>query len=155
MPDSLDVTIAKTIKTALQDASDADTFSQSFTVERIYAPLFDPEKTRSLRVVVVQKDYNKIVSTKVKNENTISAHIVVCKPLGQVDPTSAAATDAIDAMRYLTEQIITFLLRRYLGDGVGSIVSASIGEGQIFDAAALVNGHLYLAPIEVTVIITA
>ena len=155
MPDSLDVTIAKAIVTELQTASDADTFAQTFTAERVYFPLFDPEKTRSLRVVVVQKDYGKTISTKVKNENTITAHIVVCKPLGQLDPTSAAATAAIDEMRYFTEQIITFLLRRYLGDGVGSIVSAAIGDGQILDAAALVNNHVYLAPIEVTVILTA
>ena len=155
MPDSLDVTIDKAIQTALQDASDADSFAQTFTVERIWQPLFDPEKTRSLRVVVVGKDYTKTISTKTKNENTITAHVVVCKPLGQIDPSSESATPAIDEMRYLSEQIITFLLRRYLGDGVGSIVAASIGDGQRYDAAALANAHFFLTPIEVTVILTA
>lgn len=155
MPDSLDTTVAKAIVTALQTASDANAFSQTFTAERIYFPLFDPEKSRALRVVVVQKDYNKVISTKMKNENTLTAHIVVAKPLGQLDPTSAAATTAIDELRYFTEELISFLIRHYLGDGIGSIISAHIGDGQIFDAAALVNNHIYLAPIEVTVILTA
>jgi hypothetical protein len=60
VPDSLDTTIAKALKTALTTAEAADEFSQEFTPERIYFPLFDPEKTRTLRVVVVQKDYLEV-----------------------------------------------------------------------------------------------
>lgn len=152
MPDSLDTTIAKAMKTALQAASDASAFSQTFTAERIYFPLFDPEQTRTLRVVVVQKDYLKQIAAKSLDLNTINLHVVIAKPIPQVDPTSEAATAAIDELRYFTEELLDWLLRKDLGDAVGTIVEVGIGgEGQIMDAAAMVGSHLYLAPIQVTV----
>jgi hypothetical protein len=152
MSDSLDTTIAKALKTALQAASDAESFSQEFTAERIYFPLFDPEKTRTLRVVVVQKDYLKQIAAKAIDLNTINLHVVIAKPIPQVDATTEAATTAIDELRYFTEEIMEWLLRQDLGNAVGTIVEVGIGgEGQIMDASAMVSNHLYLAPIQVTV----
>jgi hypothetical protein len=48
--------------------------------------------------------------------------------------------------------MMDWLLRRDLGDAVGTITDVGIGgEGQILDAAAMVGNHVYLAPISVTV----
>lgn len=151
MPDSLDVTIAKAIKTALQTASDADEFALTFDAERIYYPQANPEESRTLRVLVIQRDYTKEIRTRSEDENTILVDVVVCKPLGQLNPTSAAATDAIDAMRYFTEQLMVFLLRRNLGAAVGTITATAIGNGELMDDAAIKNAHVYLSPIQVTV----
>ena len=152
MPDSLDTTIAKALKTSLQAASDASAFSQTFTVERIYFPLFDPEVTRTLRVVVVQKDYLKQIAAKARDLNTITAHIVICKPIPQLDPKTEDATTAIDELRYFTEELFDWLLRKDLGNTVGTITEVGIGgEGQILDAAAIAGHHVYLAPISVTI----
>lgn len=150
MADSLDTTVAKAIKAALEDG----TFSQTFTPERIYFPLFSAETTRTLRVVVVQKDHTSEVSTKTKNDHSITCMVVICVPIPKLDHRTEAGTILIDTWRAFAEEIQTYLLRRDLGDGVGVITAVRIGDGQIFDVAALLESHVFLAPISCYVSLT-
>lgn len=123
MPSKL-ATTAEAVKAAL-NAAPGGTFSQAFTAERKYLPLFDLEELATLRVSVVAAGFAPTALTRshVQKELTVDVGVHQRLPEG-TDPSSAAANAVIDPLLQLVEEIALFF-RPGLYGGASFVSAAS------------------------------
>ena len=96
------------IAEAVKDELNSGTFSQTFTAERHYQPVFELKDMKTLHVTVVPKDIELQLATRNSSQHDCRIDVAVQKKLETADLAE------IDEMMGLVEEIISFLSRRKL-----------------------------------------
>ena len=96
------------IAEAVKDELNGGTFSQTFTAERHYQPVFELKDMKTLHVTVVPKDIEMQLATRNSSQHDCRIDVAVQKKLEISDLAE------IDEMMGLVEEVITFLSRRKL-----------------------------------------
>ena len=98
------VDIAEGVKDELNGGS----FSQPFTAQRKYQPVFDLQDMKTLHVTVVPKDIEMQLATRNTSQFDCRVDVAVQKKLASGDLAE------LDELMHLVEEIATFLCRRVL-----------------------------------------
>ena len=96
------------IAEAVKEELNGGTFSQPFTAERHYQPVFELKDMKSLHVTVVPKDIELQLATRNSSQHDCRIDVAVQKKLEVADLAE------IDELMGLVEEIINFLSRRKL-----------------------------------------
>ena len=96
------------IAEAVKDELNGGTFSQSFTAERHYQPVFELKDMKTLHVTVVPKDIEMQLATRNTSQHDCRVDVAIQKKLQSADLAE------IDELMGLVEEIISFLSRRKL-----------------------------------------
>ena len=96
--------IAEAVKKELNDGE----FSQAFTAERHYQPVFELKDMKNLHVTVVPKDVELQLATRNTSQYDCRVDVAIQKKLETTDLAE------IDELMGLVEEIITYLSRRKL-----------------------------------------
>ena len=96
------------IAEAVKNELNAGEFSQTFTAERHYQPVFELKDMKNLHVTVVPKDVELQLATRNTSQHDCRVDVAIQKKLEGTDLSE------IDELMGLVEEIITFLSRRKL-----------------------------------------
>ena len=96
------------IAEAVKEELNGGMFSQPFTAERHYQPVFELKDMKTLHVTVVPKDIEMQLATRSSSQQDCRIDVAVQKKLESADLTE------IDELMGLVEEIISFLSRRKL-----------------------------------------
>ena len=103
------------IAEAVKDELNGGAFSQTFTAERHYQPVFELKDMKTLHVTVVPKDVEMQLATRNSSQNDCRIDVAIQKKLESADLAE------IDEMMGLVEEIIGFLSRRKLASVPNSL----------------------------------
>ena len=98
------IDIAEAVKNELNGGS----FSQTFTAERHYQPVFELKDMKTLHVTVVPKDVELQLATRNTSQHDCRVDVAIQKKLESADLAE------IDELMGLVEELISFLSRRKL-----------------------------------------
>lgn len=90
------------IAEAVKDALNGETFSQAFTAERHYQPLFELKDMKTLHVTVVPKGVTVVSGARGKNQHDYEIDVAVQKKLDAGDNTET------DPLMTLVDEIADF-----------------------------------------------
>jgi len=93
------------ITTALIDSLNAGTFSQAFTAERTYLPIFDLKEMDELKVTAVPRDREITRESRNENRHEIEVDIGIMKRLDNPEDE----VPEVDALTTFVEELITYL----------------------------------------------
>ena len=96
------------IAEAVKDELNGGTFSQPFTAQRYYQPVFDLQNMKTLHVTVVPKDIEMQLATRNTSQFDCRVDVAVQKKL------TAGDLAELDELMSLVEEIATFLCKRKL-----------------------------------------
>ena len=96
------------IAEAVKDELNGGTFSQSFTAERHYQPVFELKDMKTLHVTVVPKDVELQLATRNTSQHDCRVDVAIQKKLQTSDLAE------IDELMDLVEEVVSFLARRKL-----------------------------------------
>ena len=96
------------IAEAVKEELNGGTFSQPFTAERHYQPVFELKDMKTLHVTVVPKDIEMQLATRSSSQHDCRIDVAIQKKLESADLAE------IDELMGLVEEIIGFLSRRKL-----------------------------------------
>ena len=103
------------IAEAVKDELNGGSFSQPFTAERHYQPVFELKDMKTMHVTVVPKDIEMQLATRSSSQHDCRIDVAIQKKLETADLAE------IDAMMDLVEEIAAFLCRRKLASVVGAL----------------------------------
>ena len=112
------VNIAEAVKEELNNGE----FSQTFTAERHYQPVFELKDMKTLHVTVVPKDVELQLATRNTSQHDCRVDVAIQKKLETTDLAE------IDELMGLVEEIITFLSRRKLASVPGALWIRTVNE---------------------------
>ena len=96
------------IAEAVKDELNGGEFSQAFTAERHYQPVFELKDMKTLHVTVVPKDVELQLATRNTSQHDCRVDVAIQKKLETTDLSE------IDELMGLVEEIMTYLSRRKL-----------------------------------------
>lgn len=93
---------------AVKDELNGGEFSQAFTSQRHYQPVFDLKDMKDLHVSVVPKDIEMQLATRSSSQHDCRIDVAIQKKLQTTDLAE------IDELMGLVEEVVSFLARRKL-----------------------------------------
>jgi len=96
------------IAEAVKEELNGGEFSQAFTAERHYQPVFELKDMKTMHVTVVPKDIEMQLATRNSSQHDCRVDVAVQKKLESADLAE------IDGLMGLVEEIAAFLCRRKL-----------------------------------------
>ena len=96
------------IAEAVKDELNGGTFSQAFTAERHYQPVFELKDMKTLHVTVVPKDVEMQLATRQTCRHDCGVDVAIQKKLQTSDLAE------IDELMGLVDEVISFLAKRKL-----------------------------------------
>ncbi len=110
--------IAKAVKNELNSGE----FSQAFTAERHYQPVFELKDMKTLHVTVVPKDVELQLATRNTSQHDCRVDVAIQKKLETTDLAE------IDELMGLVEEIISFLAKRKLASAPNALWIKTVNE---------------------------
>ncbi|NIA06914.1 MAG: hypothetical protein GWP14_04615 [Actinobacteria bacterium] len=103
------------IAEAVKEELNGGTFSQAFTAERHYQPVFELKDMKTLHVTVVPKEIEMQLATRNTSQHDCGVDVAIQKKLESVDLAE------IDELMGFVEEIIAFISRRKLASVPGAL----------------------------------
>ncbi len=110
------------IAEAVKEELNGGEFSQTFTPERHYQPVFELKDMKNLHVTVVPKDIELQLATRNTSQHDCRVDVAIQKKLETTDLSE------IDELMGLVDEVIAFLSRRKLASVPGALWIKTVNE---------------------------
>ena len=110
------------IAESVKDELNGSEFSQTFTAERHYQPVFELKDMKTLHVTVVPKDVELQLATRNTSQHDCRVDVAIQKKLETTDLAE------IDELMGLVDEVIAFLSRRKLASVPNALWIRTVNE---------------------------